>query len=280
MTICLSAANSFLARSLLRQWDGPVVGTVRNLSDAPSELSRAHRFELGGDIDPALFEDVKCLVHLAHDFRPDAMERNIGGTLALANAATEAGVERQVFISSYSARSDADSIYGRTKFTLENEMAALGHCIVRPGLVMGGGMFGRIVGVIQRLPVVPLAGPRSRVPLLTNRDFRAAMRKIITDAPGDSYNLFSTDLPTLRRLCGVIADELEVKRLFVPVPMRLVLKVLGKAESAGLELPIRRDSFVSFAANQRQVHTSNLAQLGLGASPLDAMVRDALWGDR
>src|SRR6266511_4375276 len=61
-----------------------------------------------------------------------------------------------------SARPDAISAYGRTKFLAEQELLSLDGLriiILRPGLVVGPGghgLFGRLVSSVMKLPLVPL----------------------------------------------------------------------------------------------------------------------------
>ena len=113
-------------------------------------------------MSPEDLAGVETVVHLAYD-RKAAIELNVEGVKRVFNAAKEAGASRQIFVSSYSARPDALSEYGRLKYLLESFFLECGQTIVRPGLVIGnGGLFGRNMEKILHTPLMPFAGFRQR----------------------------------------------------------------------------------------------------------------------
>src|SRR6185437_10369822 len=91
---------------------------------------------------PANPDRADIVIHAAHDFTRGAMDRNLELTHAAFASAKKCGVKRQIFLSSYSARADAESEYGQTKYRLEQTFLDAGETVLRLGLVIGnGGLF-------------------------------------------------------------------------------------------------------------------------------------------
>ena len=131
------------------------------------------------------------VVHLAYD-RKAGIELNVEGVKRVFAAAAAAGVSRQIFVSSYSARPDALSEYGRLKYLLETFFLERGQTIVRPGLVIGnGGLFGRNMEQILHTPLMPLLNAGSDLlPVVAVEDLVTAMTTLLHREPG-AYNLFN-----------------------------------------------------------------------------------------
>ncbi len=89
---------------------------------------------------------------------------NVRGAAAVARLAAAAGVRTLVQVSSSTAAPDSLSVYGRTKFAGEQAVrgvAGLRTVVLRPNLIVGaggGGVYGRMAGMVRRLPVIPLLG--------------------------------------------------------------------------------------------------------------------------
>ena len=102
---------------------------------------------MGAPADFFVRHRIEALVHCSYDFQlhrwSDIHEQNVQGSIRLMRQAHEQGVTRIVFISTMSAFALCKSLYGRAKFEIEREAAALGAIVVRPGLIHGerpGGM--------------------------------------------------------------------------------------------------------------------------------------------
>ena len=108
-------------------------------------------------------------------------------------AAAAAGVRRQILMSSISARPDAVSEYGRTKLAEEEYFIRNNHTIVRPGTVLGkGGLFGKIAGVMQSFPVLPLLdGGRARMTVIGVHDLCRALEAILQIHEAKQYNFIT-----------------------------------------------------------------------------------------
>jgi len=143
-----------------------VVGTASSeagLLVATPGVERKVLLRLGGQLDPGVVRGVDTVIHCAWDLRPGTGQDNIAFTKRLTEAAEEAGVMHQVFISSYSAHPSAATDYGKSKLTVQDYMLERGHAAVRPGLVIGsGGMFQRLCDTLTTELVFSWAAGRGR----------------------------------------------------------------------------------------------------------------------
>ncbi|MBY3051168.1 NAD-dependent epimerase/dehydratase family protein [Rhizobium laguerreae] len=178
------------------------------------------------------------LVHLAHSWAtpPEAAEEenvNISGTLKLAEAAKAAGVPRFVFASSTSSRREALNVYGRTKFRIEEHLAASKAApivrIARIGLVYGGprtAMYGLMAKLAALSPILPMIGLSRKVQPIHLDEVAAGLLALATgeNQPLQTFVLaqeqpisFAAWLRILRR--GQGKGNLH----FIPVPLTAAL---------------------------------------------------------
>lgn len=201
-----------------------------------------------GDL-PAIEGDV--VFHLAHDHRPE-QEQVLVDWYKKLEAHWRPVIRQQIYISSYSARSDALSAYGRSKYAIEQHFLAQGHAVVRPGLVIGhGGTFGSMLKLLQLSPIIPVPGGNSaRVPYISLRHLCSCL----TDFPQKESNLFAPQLAGLTDLLQAAAHQLGLKRFFAGFPACLALSGLTMAERCGLQLPVTSDNLRGLIGNQAQIH--------------------------
>lgn len=276
MIVALTGANSFLAQAFGRALAASghtLRGTLRKPEQA-QELPWLERFAAASLVEPDvgdLFDNANAVVHFAHDFALGADARNIAGTLAFFDQAARAGATRQIFVSSYSARADATSEYGRTKYAIEARVRDRGGIIVRPGLVLGaGGIYARMAKAIRRFPVLPAPSGAGKIPFISIDRLALALKSILTcgEAPTDAFNLFSPELVTLMQLLKCTRDVTHSRTIFVPVPAAPVRMALVLAGKMRLPLPVTADNLDGFTGNQVQIHHSNLHLLGIPGESL------------
>jgi len=247
MRVLLTGASGFLGTSLQQHWQ------LRG-----HEVLDSGRRRLGEELPAPLVEGCEAMVHLAHDFGRDAASRNREGTMSWFEAARRAGVRRQLFASSYSARADSPSVYGGIKYAIEQRMLERGAMVVRPGLVAGnGGMFAQMVRRLRRLSIVPLVRPDARsVAVVSLEDFLAAMTKLIEEYDSGAWNLFAPSLLTGREFTQLAWRGLGKRGLVAGVPPALAMACL-RLTGASMAL----DSVKGQLANLIPVHRSDLERL-------------------
>jgi nucleoside-diphosphate-sugar epimerase len=282
-TLLITGINGFVGSHLAsemarRGWR--VRGTTRSvagLSVAVAGVERKNVLDLGAPVDEKIFTGVDAVVHCAYDLRRAAMAQNVVGTERVVEAAAAAGVTRQVFISSTSAHEAAASEYGRTKFILQRRFLALGHAVVRPGLIVGpGGMFARMVETL-RWPVVPLAdGGRDRVPVVALSDFLDALAAVIEQGRAGAFNLFNPDMVTMKELFAAIRAAAGSRVILAPVPAFPLMALARLAETIGVRPPVDAESLRALKANQKRQDRSDLGEFLAKPLALAEMVDAAL----
>lgn len=220
-------------------------------------------WELGNSIEIPPDVPIDCAIHLAHDFGGVAGAKlTIEGTMRSVMELRRCGVVRQIFFSSYSARPNAPSVYGRTKYLLEQSLGDNQDVtIIRPGLVIGGGgIYGRIEKAAGILPIIPLPdGGRGLVPVididrLCSETIRLATARTISNV----YNLFEPRLLSLRELTIGAAQKKGRRPIILPLPSPGVLLILTALEKLRIPLPVKADNLRGFIGNQQAGHVSDL----------------------
>lgn len=281
MKVLITGVHGFIARHLapaFRAAKYEVWGTTRDGVMSPSEaqgLNGTLPFDLSSGRCHFDLSGFDCIVHLAHDLRRGESERNIRGTQQLAKQALNGGVSRQIFVSSYSARRDAVTEYGRTKYALEQWCGSQQIIIVRPGLVVGpGGLFHRIYKLVLKSPVVPLlGGGMGKIPIVDIGDLSRAFVCFIELAhPAAEYNLFNRELATLRTVVEKICKLSGKTRILLSIPTAVVLPPLEALQKLGIALPVNADNVRAFAHNQQSELQSHLIDVIGEERSLDEML--------
>ncbi|MGR4842804.1 NAD-dependent epimerase/dehydratase family protein [Rhizobium sp. LARHSG275] len=195
-------------------------------------------WRIGDEPAASDLEGAVGLVHLAHSWAtsPEAAEEenvNISGTLKLVEAAKAAGVPRFIFASSTSSRREALNVYGRTKFRIEEHLAASKAApivrIARIGLVYGGprtAMYGLMAKLAALSPILPMIGLSRKVQPIHLDEVAAGLLALAIgeNLPLQTFVLaqenpisFAAWLRILRRTQG------KGKLHFIPVPLTAAL---------------------------------------------------------
>lgn len=274
MRIFLTGIGGFLGSHLAAHWvrSGHEVSGASSSGAALDGVRRVTPFSLGRPVDTGELAGIDVVIHLAYD-RAAGLEANDKGTRLVAMAAESAGVARQIFVSSYSARPDALSEYGRLKFGLETYFGERGGMVVRPGLVVGnGGLFQRNMRKILTAPVLPLLnGGRDLMPVVAVEDCAAAMT-VLLDGRAGAFNLFNPEMVSMRRFVETINRMAGHRAFYLPVPGNLAARLLTVAARLGIKLPVDADNLKAMQQNQAQIHYSDLTTLIESYSSFEEMI--------
>lgn len=280
MKVFITAIQSFLGQNLARQLqekNHQLKGSARSTyqTSSPWELVK---YSLGQTaLNKEDFNDVDVLIHCAHDFSKEAQEsrnNNIKGTKELFKIAQEAGVKKQIFISSYSAHPTALSLYGTIKYELEQFFLDHGQIIVRPGLVLGkGGMCKRNIKRILNTPILPLIdNGGDPIPYISIENFTQAMIHIVEHEQHGPFNLFNEQMTTLSQFVRKVNEVAKHFSFYPSIPSKPIIYVLEFANMLKIPLPIELESIKGLKKNQDQLHHSDLVSLIPHISSLDAIL--------
>jgi nucleoside-diphosphate-sugar epimerase len=163
--VAITGANGYVGDTLRAAFAAAGYRVVALQRSAPTDTAVEHvPYSLQDGPAAPLPSDVRAVIHCAYDLRARSraeIERiNLGGTEKLLGAVGSVPV---VLISSMSAYSGTQQIYGRTKLACEDLVAERGGTSLRLGLVHGsgdGGMIGAL-SKVAGLPLVPVLRPDS-----------------------------------------------------------------------------------------------------------------------
>ena len=153
---------------------------------------------------------------------------HVDGAGQLARAAAEAGLHRLVHISGIGSDARSTSAYIRARGEGEDAVRAgfAGATILRPSVMFGpdDAFLTTLVGLVQRLPVVPLFGDGSTwlQPVHVD-DVAAAVAIVLTasDPPGPAYELGGPEVLSYRALLERVMRHIGRRRPLLPVPFPL-----------------------------------------------------------
>ena len=210
--------------------------------------------------------------------RFDAIHRD--GARAVAEAAAAAGIERFVHMSALGAALESDSLYARSKFAGEKAVAAVlpQASIIRPSIQFGpeDGFFNRFASIARMSPVVPLIGANIRFQPVFVGDVASAIAACVDGevAAGRIYELGGAEIRTMRQCLELIVQEIDRRRILLPVPFPLAALIgtiaqylPGKLLTADQVRQLQHDNVVSAAAiaEGRTLEAFGIVPTGLAA---------------
>ena len=256
--IAVTGANGYIGSVIVDALkdNAKVFGLVRNPHGADQI-----RWSFGADQDllAQTLRDhgVTHMIHAAWDMRAssaDELEKTcVDGSFGLLAASRQAGVKKNIFISTISAFEGARSAYGRSKLKVEELFRQAKGLVLRLGLVYGdrpGGAFANLRKIVRTARIIPLIGD-GRAPqyLLDERTLAEVMRRSVRgDFEGEAtpFTLAHPEPVAFRDLLRRIARSESRRVVLVPVPWRILYIALYSAERLGMRLNIRSDSVLSF----------------------------------
>jgi NADH dehydrogenase len=208
------------------------------------------RGQLPGGIDPAAFAgDIRAIVHCAYATNAasgkDAQAANVEGTETLRRMARQAAIPQFVFLSSLAAHAQAASLYGRTKFQLEQRFTSPRDTVVKPATIIGpGGVFERTRETIRRLPIVPLLYGDRALQTVWIGDVCAGIVETVRGAITGTIVLAHPEPVPMREFYRSIARADGRRAILLPIPGGLALLAIRALERTGMRLPITSDNLL------------------------------------
>lgn len=211
------------------------------------------------------------------------------GAARIARIAAEEGAQTLVHLSAIGADVEGESLYAKSKG--RGEAAILDAfptaMILRPSVVFGpeDEFFNRFASMTRLGPVLPVAGAETRFqPVYVDDIARAAVKGVLGEAHG-IYELGGPDIETFRSLMQRMLDVIRKRRLIFNIPFFAAGLIAGLLDFAqtitgGLfhNSMLTRDQVRSLRSdNVVQDGAQTLADLGIEATSMDAVLEDYLW---
>src|SRR5450830_457038 len=243
MKLAITGANGYIGTQLVARakLQGHAVALLTRRSSAPPIDEWMH-FDLSQQASIVLPADVNVVVHLATNPALSSAaecEAEIASVERLLDAA-ERCAAKFIFVSSQTAREDAPTLYGKCKWTIERKVLQRGGFIVRPGQVYGGaeqGLFGVLVALVRRLPILPAFVPAPVVQPVHVDDLAIALLRVAQRSESEPkiFSIAAAEPVTFTRfLSAIAAERLRRHRFFLPLPSHLIhfmIAVLGVERS-------------------------------------------------
>lgn len=215
------------------------------------------RFDLRKRIFPPL-DSVDVLIHAAWDLTASSwdeiLQTNVAASHALFEHAYSQGVSMVIFISSMAAFPNCASLYGRSKFLVEETCQRRAGIVVRPGTVWGGASEGGIVkaicALLKKIRVAPLIGGGSHTLYTVHiEDLLHCILTIIERRDALRGKCIVAAHPTpisLRSFVRALADTMRLKHVWLlPIPAFCLYIPLRFLEFCKIKPPLRSDSVTS-----------------------------------
>ena len=224
-SVCANlAARGLAIRALTRD-----ASKARPLQVIPSLEIVAGSPHDDGDLARALdgMDAAVNLVGILHQSRRQPFEKvHVELPRRLAQACRATGVRRLVHMSALHAGRDGPSRYlrsrGRGEDALREEGAGLAVTILKPSVIFGedDSFLNLFANLVRPLPVVPLAGARTRFQPVWVEDVARAVAACLDDprTGGQAFDLCGPRVYTLEQIVHFVAELQGLSRIVVPLP--------------------------------------------------------------
>ena len=229
---------------------------------------------------------VNCVGVLQDGWRDDVQRIQQGGTVALFDGCLRGGVQRVVHISALGADAAGRSRFSRSKAAAETHLRtlALDWVILRPGLVLGSGVYGgtaMLRGIAAFPFVVPVFHADSRIQVVSLDDLaETVVRAVAPAAPARvSWDVAHPQVQKLADIVTAIRGWLGFPPRHVVRLPDVLAKVVGSAGDAigwlGWRSPARATSFAQLADGVIGDPAPWMAATGIASKKSGAVARRA-----
>ena len=268
MKIFIIGINSFIGSCFakyLKEQGIEIFGSSRALEpkeDLKPIVSSYFQLYLNQEFDTKLFYNIDVIIYCVHSHK-DNVKLNIEGTKRWYYAAIKEGVNKHIFLTSYSAKANSLSEYALIKYELETFFLKEKQFVIRPGLVLGnGGLFLRMKKMIKSYPFLPLLdGGNHKVPIISIWGLCKALVNIIENPKSMIYNVFQEEMVTMKEFFKEIRLQLHSKCFFIPINSILPLFFLKSLEFFKIPFPIKSSSIIALKENQELSVKSSLDEI-------------------
>lgn len=284
-SVIITGANGFLGSALVKSFrqDGwRVIALVRNAHKYHSPGVVYVEYDLTKPFDASAFAGANYLIHTAYvkyDHKhPDALKINLEGAKRLLKVSRQYKLERNIFISSMSAHSGAESVYGKQKLSVEKLFGDANCTVIRSGLIMGrGGMVGQMTDFMKSKHVVPLiGGGKQPLQVVAIYDLVHAVKVILAQNQSGTFTIATPEVYTYKTFYKALSKRLGIMVVFVPLPLGLLLGITKLTGFLHLPFSINEDNVLGLKNLRAAKTADDLHKLHIKLDNLDKILSKAL----
>lgn len=178
-----------------------------------------------------------------------------------------------IFLSSFSAHSEAQSHYGKNKLVLEKMFDEKRDLILKLGLVVGnGGMFQKMKELLDNKYIIPLIDSgKQLVQTIGMPDLLEIFNVAIDKGITGTYNVAEEKPRSLKNIFLIIKNK-DARNLFLPISSSLLLDILKITERIGIFLPFSSESVLGLKYGKIYKTINDLNTFGITAKPLEEII--------
>lgn len=280
-TVVITGASGFLGSTLVKDFKKSgwhIVALVRNAHKYKLAGVTYVEYDLSKPFDASVFAGADYLVHTAYikyDHKhPDALKTNLEGAKRLLKASRQHKLKRNVFISSMSAHSGAESVYGKQKLAVEKLFKDKDCAVIRSGLIMGnGGMVKQMTDFMKSKHAVPLiGGGKQPLQVIGVYDLVRVIKTILVKGRSGTFTIATPEVYTYKVFYDALRKHLGTVVIFIPVPLGLLLGITKLTAVLHLPISINSDNVLGLK-NLRSMETADdLRKLNIKLDDLDEIL--------
>ena len=235
----------------------------------------------------ALLEGAEAVIHLVGIIHEDgtntfdAVHRQ--GTVNLLLAASRADVHRYLHMSAMGTRVGAVSKYHRSKWAGEEAVRAsdLDWTIFRPSIIFGPGdaFINMFAGMMRKFPLMPvIGGGNNKMQPVYVKDVALSFRKALESDNhiGKTYELGGPDVLNLKHILEIVSQVLNLKRLFISIPLWVVAPVAKISQLFKIPLPVTSDQLIMLGEDNIRTGGDPVEELGVIWTPFEEGIKQYL----
>lgn len=192
--------------------------------------------------------EIDVLIHLAGYFKTESKALceaiNVEGTKNAVAFCRNNHIPRILFFSTINVDLKSKGSYAGSKLAAEQEIknSGLEYMILRPSLVFSdrAGSLGKIIGYVEKLPLVPVfgSGKAKEQPIHLDELTALTVAMIKDFRPGLTLYAAGKEAMTFRQLVQAIGKGLNRKTGILPIPAKPVRGLLRLLEKAGIHMKV------------------------------------------
>ena len=240
-------SSGFLGKKLIKLFQENNWSVIK-FSSKSKQPSNYFNLKYPENLNTNLFENCDLLINAAYYFNinnlEDSLRVNVEGTKKLYKAAKNANIKKIINISTLSSFDKAISIYGKTKYSIEQMGKSYNVINLRPGLLFGdeSSTFDSLKKISKNLPIIPLIGSGlyklhfTHYEDLFNLILKITDQTILNDK-SETIFCCTPDFIYFKDLIKKFSGK-----LLIPIPLFLIVFFLSILQKMGLKLRFNIDN--------------------------------------